>query len=48
MASAVCPMPDDLSFESWWRRSSSRVADPLKKGFNSLLTLGPRETEARG
>jgi hypothetical protein len=36
----VCPMPDDLSFESWWRRSSSRVADPLKKGFNSLLILG--------
>lgn len=36
----VCPMPDDLSFESWWRRSSSRVADPLKKCFNSLLISG--------
>jgi hypothetical protein len=36
----LCPLQDDLSFESWWRSSSSRVPDQMKTCFNSLVILG--------
>jgi hypothetical protein len=35
-----CPLKDDLSFESWWRSSSSRMPDQMEKCFNSLVILG--------
>jgi len=35
----LCPTHED-SFESWWKSSSSRASDFLRKGFNSLVILG--------
>jgi hypothetical protein len=35
----LCPAHED-SFESWWKSSSSRASDLLRKGFNSLVILG--------
>jgi hypothetical protein len=35
----LCPTHED-SFESWWRTSSSRTTDQMRKGFNSLVILG--------
>jgi hypothetical protein len=28
------------SFESWWKSSSSRASDLVRKGFNSVVILG--------
>jgi hypothetical protein len=35
----LCPAHED-SFESWWKSSSSRASDLMRKGFNSLVILG--------
>uniref|UniRef100_A0A0A8XPK6 Reverse transcriptase zinc-binding domain-containing protein n=1 Tax=Arundo donax TaxID=35708 RepID=A0A0A8XPK6_ARUDO len=34
------PFPDDKSFFGWWMRIISLVPANLKRGLNSLLTLG--------
>lgn len=35
----VAPRPSELSFEEWWRLSSTMVAEPIRKGFNFLVIL---------
>lgn len=35
----LCPTHED-SFQSWWRTSSSRTTDQMRKGLNSLVILG--------
>jgi hypothetical protein len=36
----LCPTVDGVCFENWWRICSYKVANHLKKGFNSLVFLG--------
>jgi hypothetical protein len=37
---AYSPQPSDTIFQDWWHRASNMVADPIKKGLNSLIILG--------
>lgn len=37
---SLTPLSDEISFDDWWDKSSRRVPDHLKKGFNSIITLG--------
>lgn len=36
----LCPTVDDNCFEDWWWICSTKVANHLKKGFNSLVIMG--------
>lgn len=35
----LCPTPDDLVFQDWWRQSLDRIPQELRKGFSSLVIL---------
>jgi hypothetical protein len=36
----LCPTLEVFSFDSWWAFGNSRVANRVRKGFNSLVILG--------
>jgi hypothetical protein len=37
---SLAPKTTDLSFEAWWDSAESAVSAEVRKGLNSLITLG--------